>query len=126
MGSFKMRVYHRGRFAMENGWMKYIDGEKTVIEKLDSDRWFVFDTNLSLPYSSAAQPPLSLSSSIHVALHCSATGAPCSHHSSVCPAIEYSHCVVSLPFSRRVVASCSRPTTSVSPSFQAQLLFLPV
>ncbi|MED6210777.1 hypothetical protein PIB30_067308 [Stylosanthes scabra] len=43
-----MRVYHRGRFAMENGLMKYVDGEERVIEGLDSDRWSVYEAYYEL------------------------------------------------------------------------------
>ncbi|MED6135440.1 hypothetical protein PIB30_046465 [Stylosanthes scabra] len=45
---FKMRVYHKGRFAMENGWMKYVDGDETIIEELDSDRWSVYEAYYEL------------------------------------------------------------------------------
>ncbi|MED6111245.1 hypothetical protein PIB30_050798 [Stylosanthes scabra] len=48
MALFNMRVYHRGRFAMENGLMKYLDGEETIIEGLDSDRWSVYEAYYEL------------------------------------------------------------------------------
>ncbi|RYR11105.1 hypothetical protein Ahy_B05g079591 [Arachis hypogaea] len=38
-----MRVHHGGAFGYEEGVFKYLKGQSTIIEDIDSDRWSVFE-----------------------------------------------------------------------------------
>ncbi|RYQ92304.1 hypothetical protein Ahy_B09g098497 [Arachis hypogaea] len=38
-----MRVHHGGAFGYEEGVFKYLKGQSTIIEVIDSDRWSVFE-----------------------------------------------------------------------------------
>ncbi|RYR54483.1 hypothetical protein Ahy_A06g029772 [Arachis hypogaea] len=43
MALFNMRVHHGGLFGYENGVLKYLKGQSTVVEDIDGDRWSVFE-----------------------------------------------------------------------------------
>ncbi|RYR13047.1 hypothetical protein Ahy_B04g070247 [Arachis hypogaea] len=43
MSLFNMRVHHGGAFGYENGVLKYLKGQSTVVEDIDGDRWSVFE-----------------------------------------------------------------------------------
>ncbi|QHO16021.1 hypothetical protein HN51_031400 [Arachis hypogaea] len=43
MALFNMRVHHGGTFGYENGALKYLKGQSTVVEDIDGDRWSVFE-----------------------------------------------------------------------------------
>ncbi|RYQ91969.1 hypothetical protein Ahy_B09g098045 [Arachis hypogaea] len=43
MGSFTLTVYRGGRFGYKEGTLRYLGGEKTVIEDVDSDCWSLFE-----------------------------------------------------------------------------------
>ncbi|RYR11098.1 hypothetical protein Ahy_B05g079583 [Arachis hypogaea] len=43
MGSFNMSVYHGSRFGYDNGILQYIEGQKTLIQDVESDCWSVFE-----------------------------------------------------------------------------------
>ncbi|RYR79110.1 hypothetical protein Ahy_A01g003974 [Arachis hypogaea] len=40
---FNMRVHHGGVFGYENGVLRYLKGQSTVVEDIDGDRWSVFE-----------------------------------------------------------------------------------
>ncbi|MED6170524.1 hypothetical protein PIB30_031866 [Stylosanthes scabra] len=40
---FNLTVYHGGRFGYDNGPLQYVDGDKTIIEEMDSDWWSIFE-----------------------------------------------------------------------------------
>ncbi|RYR07627.1 hypothetical protein Ahy_B05g075027 [Arachis hypogaea] len=42
MRTFNPTIYHDGRFGYDNGTLKYIGGQRTVIEDVESDCWSVF------------------------------------------------------------------------------------
>ncbi|RYR26088.1 hypothetical protein Ahy_B02g060235 [Arachis hypogaea] len=43
MALFNMRVHHGGAFGYENGVLKYLKGQSTVVEDIDGDRLSVFE-----------------------------------------------------------------------------------
>ncbi|RYR08738.1 hypothetical protein Ahy_B05g076568 [Arachis hypogaea] len=43
MGSFTLTVYHGDRFGYEDGTLRYLGGQKTLIEDVESDCWSVFE-----------------------------------------------------------------------------------
>ncbi|RYR38105.1 hypothetical protein Ahy_A09g043060 [Arachis hypogaea] len=43
MALFNMRVHHGGLFGYENGVLKYLKSQCTVVEDIDGDRWSVFE-----------------------------------------------------------------------------------
>ncbi|RYQ92320.1 hypothetical protein Ahy_B09g098521 [Arachis hypogaea] len=43
MALFNMRVHHGGLFGYDNGVLRYLKGQSTVVEDIDGDRWSVFE-----------------------------------------------------------------------------------
>ncbi|RYR25613.1 hypothetical protein Ahy_B02g059430 [Arachis hypogaea] len=43
MDDFSVRVHHRGRFCSDKGKTEYIDGEVTMVDWYDRDRWCVIE-----------------------------------------------------------------------------------
>ncbi|RYR34948.1 hypothetical protein Ahy_A10g050009 [Arachis hypogaea] len=43
METFNLTVYYDGRFGYDNGTLKYIGGQRTVIEDVDMDCWSIFE-----------------------------------------------------------------------------------
>ena len=43
MSLFNMRVHHGGAFGYENGVLKYLKGQSTVVEDINGNRWRVFE-----------------------------------------------------------------------------------
>ncbi|RYQ99384.1 hypothetical protein Ahy_B07g087331 [Arachis hypogaea] len=48
MGSLTLTIYHWGRFRYEDGTLRYLGGQKTVIEDVNSDCWSVFEAYAEL------------------------------------------------------------------------------